>query len=67
MLRQLNEACIELSNPTLNDLLKEAVMKVVVGVGRYVVVTAGGFGAGAAEVHHCDFASSGSSSCEVVA
>lgn len=37
------------------------------GVGQYAVVTAGGSGAGVAEVRHFDFASSGSSSCEVVA
>lgn len=37
------------------------------GVGHYVVATAGGFGAGVAEVHHYDFASSRSSSYEVVA
>lgn len=44
-----------------------AVMEVVVGVGQCVVGTADGFGAGVAEVHHYDFASSGSSSCEVAA
>lgn len=42
-------------------------MEVVVGVAQCVAVTAGAFGAGVAEVHHYDFASSGSSSCEVVA
>lgn len=45
----------------------EAVMKAVVGGGQYVAVTAGGSGAGAAGGHHCDFASSVSSSYEVVA
>lgn len=42
-------------------------MVVAVGVAQCVVVTAGGFGAAAAEVHHYDFASSGSSSCGVAA
>lgn len=42
-------------------------MKVVVGEGQCVVVTAGGFGAGAVKEHHCDFASSGSRSCAAAA
>lgn len=42
-------------------------MEVVVGVGQYVVVIVGGFGAFGAEVRHCDFAFSRSSSCEVAA
>lgn len=48
-------------------LLKGVVTEAVVGVGQYAVVTAGGSGAGVAEVRRFDFASSGSSSCEVVA
>lgn len=42
-------------------------MEVVAGVALYVVVTEGAFGAGVAEERHYDFASLGSSSCEVVA
>lgn len=37
------------------------------GAGQYVVVIVGGFGAGATEVRHYDFAFLRSSSCEVVA
>lgn len=42
-------------------------MEAVVGVGQYVVVTVGGFGAVVAEVPRYDFAFSGSSSCGVAA
>lgn len=42
-------------------------MGAVVGVGQCVAVTAGVSEAGAKEAHRSDFASSGSSSCEVVA
>lgn len=41
--------------------------EVVVGVGQYAVVTAGGFGAVVVEARRSDFAFSRSSSCEVVA
>lgn len=51
----------------LHKLLKEAGSSAVVVGDRCVVVIAGGSEAVAAEVHRCDFASSGSSSCGVVA
>lgn len=51
----------------LHKLLKGAGSTAVVGGDQCAVVTAGVSGAVAAEVRRCDFASSGSSSCGVVA